>query len=314
MPVIAFTVEPTTTAASTIASSVPVIGGSVGPLVHDVLMLLCDTRFVALIGQLTDTHVLARDDQETEVFVDNNARLVDAVASIRAETTPVDVLIGTGDLANSGHPAEYEALLELLEPLDVPFLALGGNHDVRELLRSSFPGTPWVDAEHASWSTVVAGVRLVGLDSTTPGEHGGRLDEERCDWLDGVLRAPFDGPTLLAMHHPPFASGIRWMDMHGFPGLDLLDEVLTAHPVDRILCGHLHRPMASTFAGAPAQVGMSTVQHVALDLRPDAPVAVIDNPVGYQLIDVRPDSIVAHSRYIRTAAPVIPAWASEFDQ
>lgn len=283
-------------------------------LVHDLLMRLCDTRSVALIGHLTDTHVLARDDQDSEVFVDNNARLVDAVASLDAEPEPVDVVVATGDLANDGRPAEYEALLELLEPLEVPLLALGGNHDVRELLRASFPSTPWVDADHASWVTDVAGVRLVGLDSTAPGEHGGRLDEERCSWLDGVLSTPFDGPTLLAMHHPPFASGIRWMDMNGFPGLDLLAEVLTAHPVDRILCGHLHRPMSSTFAGAPAQVGMSTVQHVALDLRPDAPVAVIDNPVGYQLVQVRPDSIVVHSRYIRTAAPIIPDWASEFDE
>lgn len=276
------------------------------------LTLLCDTHGVALIGQLTDMHVLARDDVGTEVFVDNNARLVDAIESFNGETTPVDVVVGTGDLTNDGHPAQYEALGAMLAALTVPFLALPGNHDDRDLVRGTFPRTPWIDAEHASWVTQVAGVRLVGLDTTTPGEHGGTVDEERCTWLDGVLSEPFEGSTLLSMHHPPYASGIWWMDSYGFPGIEMLEAVLIAHPVDRILCGHLHRPMMSTFAGTPAQVAMSTVQHVELDLRSDAPVAVIDNPVGYQLHEVRADTIVTHSRYIRTEAAIVPSWAAEF--
>lgn len=277
-------------------------------------MLLCDTRFVVLIGQLTDTHVLAQADTETEVFVDNNARLVDAVTALNAETVPVEVVIGTGDLTNDGNADQYEPLAELLAELQMPFLALPGNHDHRDRLRSTFPLTPWIDADHASWVTDVAGVRLIGLDSTNPGQHGGRIDDERCTWLDGVLSQEFDGPTLLSMHHPPYESGIWWMDKNGFPGLELLEAVLTAHPVDRILCGHLHRPMSSMFAGVPAQVGMSTVQHVELDFRPDAPVAVIDNPVGYQLHQVTSDAVVAHSRFIRTPDAVVPEWASEFDR
>ncbi len=275
-------------------------------------MPLCDTRTVVLIGQLTDTHVLARDDSETEVFVDNNARLVDVVASINAETSPVDVVIGTGDLTNDGQADQYDALGEMLASLHAPFLALPGNHDDRDLIRSTFPSTPWIDADHASWVTAVDGVRIIGLDSTVPGEHGGAIDVERSSWLDGVLSDRFDGPTMLAMHHPPFASGIWWMDTYGFPGLDLLEAVLTAHPVDRIMCGHLHRPMASMFAGAPAQVGMATVQQVELDFRADGPVAVIDNPVGYQLHQVTHDAIVTHARYIRVEPPIIPTWAAEF--
>jgi 3',5'-cyclic AMP phosphodiesterase CpdA len=276
------------------------------------LLLLCDTRPVVLIGQLTDTHVLARDDTDTEVFVDNNARLHDAVAAINAETTPVDIVVGTGDLTNDGRADQYGALAEMLADLDRPFLALPGNHDDRELLRSTFPDTPWIDGDHASWAVTVGDVRIVGLDSTDPGSHGGLIDEGRSAWLAGVLADDHDGPTLLAMHHPPYTSGIWWMDQNGFEGLDLLDAVLTANPVDRIVCGHLHRPMTATFAGAPAQVGMSTVQHVELDFRPDAPVAVIDDPVGYQLHQVTGNSIVTHSRYIRTGPPVVPSWAGEF--
>ena len=96
---------------------------------------------------------------------------------------------------------------------------------------------------HASWVTEVGGVRIVGLDSTVPGEPGAEVDEERERWLRDVLAVEFDGVTILAMHHPPFATGVGWMDASGFVGLDRLEAVLVANPVDKVVCGHFHRPV-----------------------------------------------------------------------
>lgn len=278
---------------------------------------MCDTAGVCdsspvLVAQVTDTHVVG-PHAGTEPDVDNNARLSAAIASLNAEAVPVDVTLATGDLTNDGRPEEYAELEARFAELDGPLLVLSGNHDDRDQLRRSFAGTPWIDADHLSWVTAVGSVRLIGLDSTLPGRHGGHVDADRVAWIDGVLAEPHDGVTLLAMHHPPFESGIRWMDQHGFPGLELLHEVLAARPVDRIVCGHLHRPMTSTFAGIPAQVAMSTVQHVELDLRPDGQVAVIADPVGYQLHWIDGHRIVTHARFIETGAtPTVPDWADEF--
>ena len=220
------------------------------------------------------------------------------------------VVLGTGDLTNWGRPGEYERLAELIEPLSVPFLALAGNHDDRELLRATFPSTPWVDAIHASWVTIVGGVRIVGLDSTIPGEPGGAFDDEREQWLRSVLGQSHDGATLLALHHPPFATGVGWMDGSGFVGLDRLEAVLAdrsiGNPVDKVICGHFHRPVSSTISGIPVQVGMSTVQHVDLDLAPEAGVSLIVDPVGYQIhrvahrVDARASSPHALHRDART--------------
>ena len=44
---------------------------------------------------------------------------------------------------------------ELVEPLTTPLLPTPGNHDDRDLMRSTIPDMPWVDAEHASWVTTV---------------------------------------------------------------------------------------------------------------------------------------------------------------
>jgi len=281
---------------------------------------------VVLIGQLTDTHVAAVGADGVpldELFVDNNARLVSAVSSINAESPPLDVLVGTGDLTNWARPQEYEILAELTAPLTVPFLPLPGNHDDRDLLRATFPDTPWIDAAHASWATVIGdpAVRIIGLDSTIPGEPGAQFDEERERWLRTVLAESHDGVTLLALHHPPFETGIGWMDASGFVGLDRLAAVLAEHPVDKVICGHFHRPVSSTIAGIPAQVGLSTVQHVDLDLAVGAGPSLIIDPVGYQIHRVSHSagraSVVTHTRYIDTperssTARLVPSWADDF--
>lgn len=264
-----------------------------------------------LIAQLTDTHVAPLDDGD-ELFVDNNARMIEAVARLDAEDPAPAVVVGTGDLTNDGKPAEFDALATLLEPLAVPFLPIPGNHDDRELMRATFPDVPWVDADHASWVTAIEGIRLVGLDSVRPGHPGGGFDDERERWLRGVLATSFgDGPTILAVHHPPFTTGIGWMDRAGFEGLQRLEAVLAEHPVDKVICGHLHRPVTSTIAGIPVQVGPSTVQSVELGLADDAPIELLVDPVGYLLHRVDGRRIVTHTRYIATGEqPFVPGWAA----
>ena len=226
-------------------------------------------------------------------------------------------MIATGDLAQWGALREYEELAELLAPLSAPVLPLPGNHDEGKLLRGCFPKHPWVDAEHSSWVANVGSVRIVGLDSTRTGESGAELDAERLEWLDAALSADHIGPTLLAMHHPPFKSGIDWMDEGGFIGLDAFVEVIAAHRIDRVLCGHLHRPMTAVVGGHFAEVGPSTAVHVALDLATDAPRRVILDPIGYRLLAISPDdaehadwAVVGHTRYVDTGQVAFePNWS-----
>lgn len=278
------------------------------------MAVLCDTLVVAepvLIAQLTDTHVVAWDT-DTELYVDNNDRAATAVAQLNVESPPPAAVVMTGDLVNDARPAEYDALGELLEPLEIDVLPLPGNHDDRTLLRARFADFAWGDHEHLSWVRIVDGVRIVGLDSTRSGFHGAEIDDERASWLQAVLDAPHAGVTLLAMHHPPFVTGIDWMDRAGFVGLDRFAEIVRGSPVDRIVCGHMHRPIGSSVGGVAAQVAMSTVQHVALDLAPAAQVSLVRDPVGYQIHRIAGGDVVTHSRYIETGeTPFEPDWAPD---
>lgn len=272
-------------------------------------------------AQVTDTHIVGRDQthvagSDADHPLDPNRRLRLAVASINAESVAMDVVVLTGDLTNEGRPEQYEAVAELLEPLRMPLLAVPGNHDTRSSIRDLFPALPWVDAEHASWSVVHDGVTVIGLDTTHPGQHGAQFDDARHAWLSEALETAdrAGGPTLLAMHHPPFRSGISWMDRSGFEGLERFTELIGRHSIDRILCGHMHRPMNAVVGGTIAQVGLSTVQHVALefDATDAAPLMMIDGPPGYLVHRFHENTWVSHTRYIdRDVEPFVPAWADE---
>jgi 3',5'-cyclic AMP phosphodiesterase CpdA len=264
-----------------------------------------------VLAHLTDTHVIGgREDDEQ--YVDNNSRMERAIAALGAESPAPAAVIATGDLTNSGRASDFERLAELVAPLTVPFLALPGNHDDRTHLRRTFPHLPWVEAEHASWVTVIDGVRIVGLDSTIPQQPGAELDDAREAWLRSTLVRPHDGVTVLALHHPPFLTGIRWMDRSGFIGLEAFEQVLADHPVDRVVCGHMHRVIQTTVAGVPVQVGLSTVQAVELDLHPDARPRLVVDAAGYNLLHVDGRRIVTHTRFIEPdGEPFSPVWADD---
>jgi Icc protein len=267
---------------------------------------LCDNLSM-IIAQLSDTHVLERDEQN---FVDNNASLASIVASLNAEAPRPDLVLATGDLTNWGYPGQYEMLAELLDDLEIPLLPLMGNHDDRTLTRKTFPDVPWVDADHASWVTTTGDVTLVGLDSTDPDTHGAVFDKERQLWLESCLAAA-DGPVILTLHHPPFTTGVDWMDSSGFAGLAALRRVIAENSTKilRILCGHFHRPVVTTVEGVTTSVCLAGTYHVALDLRPAADRSIIRDPRGYQLHLLDGASVVTHTRYVDTGEVAFdPGW------
>jgi 3',5'-cyclic AMP phosphodiesterase CpdA len=155
----------------------------------------------------------------------------------------------------------------------------------------------------------VGDVRLVCCDSTVPGEPGGALTDGRLAWLDATLAAEPGRPTLVAMHHPPYRLGIRWIDEMRLADSDAFAAVLRRHPqVVRVLCGHVHRGSVSSFAGSVAVTCPSTYQQLRLDLGPPGRGAITDEAAGYAVHLVDGDSAVTHFARVGDFDPVV-----EFD-
>lgn len=259
-----------------------------------------------LIAQLTDTHV-----QGPEVGIkdgiDNNARLAEAVASINAEQVRPDLLLATGDMTNDGLPEELDELVRLLDGVAPPLAILPGNHDDPGPFRRAFD-MPWEADDHLSWVIDLGALSIIGLDCTVPGSapHGD-FTPVQADWLADALRRTAGLPTLLALHHPPFASGIAAMDASRLRNAEaLVAAVAAADHVERVVCGHLHRPTTAVLTGGgravPVTTCLATVLHPALNLDPTEPLQIIEDPAGYQLHHRGPTGWVTNTRYIATGA------------
>jgi 3',5'-cyclic AMP phosphodiesterase CpdA len=200
--------------------------------------------------------------------VDTAAALARAVVAVNALPQPVDAVIVSGDLVDSGKPAQYQHLRSLLAPLASPVYLLPGNHDDRGALRAAFPDHGYLrDARRAylHYAVALGDLRLVVLDTSVAGATHGEIDAAQLADLDATLAAVPDMTTIVAMHHPPFRTLIERMDDYGLqrggPGLA---EVLARHPqVDRIVCGHLHRSIVARFAGRPVMTSPSTAHALA---------------------------------------------------
>lgn len=262
-----------------------------------------------LLAQITDTHAL-NPDVASDSMVDNNARLTATVDALLREDPAPSLILHTGDATDNSRPGEFDELERQLERVRPRVRMLPGNHDERIELRRRFPDQAWADAEHGSWTDEIAGIRIIGLDSTEPGEHGGHLDEERLRWLDTELRRS-GLPTVLCVHHPPFRSGLAWMDDGRIRPEGALDEIVAAAPhLERIWCGHLHRPITTTVGGVTTQTCPTTSQPVALDLRPGQTISMITEPAAYNLHLRTEGGWVTHTRFVGLGVdPIVPDWA-----
>lgn len=240
---------------------------------------------VTHLVQLTDCHVLAPGERN-DFGVDSNTALARAVARLDELAPPPDAVVLTGDLTDHGTPEEFAELTRLLAPIEVPVLPIAGNHDERLGLRRAFPDLDRLGPEPFwQWAIDLGAIRLVALDTTIEGRHDGELDEVRLRWLDELLAAEPERPTIVGMHHPPFETGIWWMDAGGLrSGGPELRELVARHPqVRRIICGHLHRSIVTGWGSTTVSVAPSTSHQVHLDLAPESPARFTAEPAGFHL-------------------------------
>jgi Icc protein len=251
-----------------------------------------------LIAQITDLHVHARGEP-VSALVDANENLAIAIDFLNTLVPRPDVVVATGDLTDNGTPEQYSALRELLERLELPLYLVPGNHDERVPLAEAFPLHAYLPRDGAPQSYAVDDhpVRLVGIDTTHPGHHDGELTADELAWLDATLAARPDAPTLVFMHHPPFDTGVWWMDCVGLSAEHRrgFEDVIRRHPqVQRVVAGHIHRPVQTTWGAAIVSVSPSTAHQVGLDLVAGGGMRLTDEPPMVTLLDWTDERVLNH--------------------
>ncbi|MES2713736.1 MAG: metallophosphoesterase [Pseudomonadota bacterium] len=203
---------------------------------------------MARIAHLSDLHF----GERTEALAESLAQDIRAAAP--------DAVAVSGDLTRRASRKEFAAALSFLGSLNAPLLMVPGNHDIPGhdvWTRLYDPLGRWRSVSGAFPLTVleVGGLRLVGLDTVTRAQwhldwSAGAISGERRQQLARVLG---DGAVLVCHHplrHAVWAAGRR-PPRHAERTIDLL----TAHRVRAVLCGHLHRAeLTSLGTSGPAQI------------------------------------------------------------
>jgi Icc protein len=219
------------------------------------------------IAQISDLHIkppgsLAYGRVDTAKALE---RCVTALNDFRPRP---DLVVISGDLADTPVVEEYEYLKRLLDQSQLPFVSIPGNHDSRELMRDAFPQADYAFASGPlNQSVEVGGLDLVLLDSSVPAKPHGELDAPTLQWLDTTLASSPNRPALLFLHHPPFKTGIWHMDRQNLLNASELAPIVKRHPrVQLIAAGHVHRATFTMFAGTPTTICPAPNHAVDLDL------------------------------------------------
>ncbi|HEU0099772.1 MAG TPA: phosphodiesterase [Allosphingosinicella sp.] len=231
-----------------------------------------------LIAQITDVHLGFEPGNPDEL---NRRRLDCALRTLAAMVPRPDLLLATGDLADTGDDSEsYARLKQAVADLPFPVFYALGNHDGRDAFRANFPDLAMPDG-FLQYAIERHDLRILVLDTLDEGRHGGHYCETRAAWLRARLAEAPGRPTLLVLHHPPIESGHSWMTENPqAEWVKRLESIVAAHSnIVAIIAGHLHRPAVTRWAGTTLAVCPSTAPQVALDFQAIDPEVPDDRPM-----------------------------------
>lgn len=224
---------------------------------HDVAYetLTTDDRYVARFDRprsavptrlavVSDPHVAGDVRGTWKVFHRTRDRFRETLADI--EALGVDALVLAGDLTKDGEAENLDWVEAALDDVDVPVLAVPGNHDVKEFRVSAFEERFTDDGFPVHLR--LDGLDVIGLNSAMGSDEGTdpELDvvsEDQLDWLKATLPDATD-PIVVSHHNLPglvdHIGGDGWAPHPAVGNADALVDVLSANDVPLHLSGHVH--------------------------------------------------------------------------
>jgi Icc protein len=241
------------------------------------------------ILHLSDVHAPRRPDQLVRgQYSDQNLQRVLGAAL----KFPIDAVIVTGDLVDSGQTEGYERLRRTFKALNVPVRCVPGNHDAPAALRRCEP--TWLDPlELDRWL-------IVPIDSHWPEHDAGFVTDAELARVDALTTGHPASYIVLALHHPPMAP-CRARDCTLSNPAQLIAFTRRRRRTRVVLSGHQHQPFVIvadgvTFIGAP-----STCVQAA---HSEDHFIVTADPPGCQIVTLKPNGTATAGLLWATAMSV----------
>lgn len=227
--------------------------------------------------------------------LDTGARLAEAVATIIRDHADAGFVLLAGDLADRGEVAAYHQLRDLLTPLPMPVHITLGNHDDRTAFLSAFGADRDHPQGRVSQVIDAGGHRIILLDTTEPGLVGGRLCQQRLDWLAARLDEAQDRPVIVVQHHHANPLSLPVDEIILENAADYL-AVLQRHPeIRQVIAGHVHLPSTAVWRGIP----MTTLAGSHYSVTPHVPGVPgaqrqLEGPAQMAVVLATSDGVTVH--------------------
>lgn len=247
---------------------------------------------IAVIG---DPHIPRASVDSLKLF-QSDVFLERAVEDVNARS--VDTVLFVGDLTMDGFDEEYDRFDDVVEPLDVPWVAIPGNHDVWKTYDDH--DSPPIEVFEERYTpdglpfTIEQGdLDVIALDSSSDEDvndtHDGLVSADQVAWLDDQLHRATN--PIVTLHHalPSMLDQFKAYREAVDPDLgtppvlqdpEPLVDTLLEHDVQLVLTGHLHIPSIAE---------IDSLREV------NAP-ATSTFPPAYLVLEVGPDGTVV--RYV----------------
>ncbi len=208
-----------------------------------------------IIAQISDTHI-ALDTPDADRRIRDFAL---TVADINALDPAPDVIVHTGDIVHNGRRDEYAQAVAILGAARAPVYVLAGNKDDRANLHEAFSTCEYLapDFRFIDYAIEDHPVRLIALDTLSPGSNKGDFCPERFGRLTDLIDAEAAKPIAVFMHHPPFEVTVG-LDPLNFETPEIMSALRQALQrtgrIVGIFSGHVHRAAAGRVGNVPATV------------------------------------------------------------
>ena len=239
------------------------------------------TEDPVLLVQLTDSHLFA-DAEGSLLGLRTADSLQQVIDLVRGEQPQVDLLLGTGDLAQDGSIAAYQRFRQLTGTLCAKARWIPGNHDNLPHMREAAVQSRFLDpvVDLGNW-------RITLLHSNVEQKSQGYLQDSQLQLLAQSLSEAPDRHHLICLHHHPVPVGCEWIEPIGLCNAGEFWKVIDRYPQVRgVLWGHVHQAFDQQRNGVRLLASPSTCIQFAPG---SADFKVSSEAPGYRWLRLQPD-------------------------
>jgi Icc protein len=200
------------------------------------------TELPVRVLQITDTH-LFRDQRGALLKLNTQDSFEKVVELVLAKENRIDMILGTGDIAQDASPEAYVRFGDAMQALAAPFFWIPGNHDRRQVMQN-------LPVYQEAFNNLIRfdNWQIIMLDSSVIGEVYGRLSRRELNHLEKCLAEASPGSeiehSLVCLHHNPIPGSAGWMN-----GIGLRNQEEFLAVIDRfdsiraVVYGHIHQEL-----------------------------------------------------------------------